>query len=121
MDPNLIELEVRHADGRKWPLRVASVRFDDWIEVEALTNNKIKGGHLISEVADLNMLARKALYWLARRHNGDGARWDSDEINAQCGDITIADVTPWVGSDEDGEQEQDPPEEVDGPPHSENP
>lgn len=89
---NLYEFEFRHEDGRTWRIRMAHIRLDDWAEVEELTG--MDAGELAARFQGLSMRAFKAIYYLARKQNDDPAPWDSDEINAQVGDLTLSDVTP---------------------------
>lgn len=103
---NLVEFEFRHADERTWRLRMADIRVDEWAEVEELSG--MDAGELFSRFLGFSMRARKAMYFLARKREGDGVKWDSDELNFRAGDLVVADVTPERKTEED--EGTDPPE-----------
>lgn len=109
---NLLEFEFRHTDGRTWGLRMSNIRADEWAEVEELTG--MDAGELFSRFLGFSIRARKAMYFLARRHHGDDIAWTSEEVNFRAGDLVVADITPESKSTE--EEPQDPPEAGDETP-----
>lgn len=113
---NLLEFEFRHEDGRRWRLRMAHIHVSEWIEVEQLSRSvtpdgeKVNATELFADFLSGGMLGRKAFFWLARKREGDAARWDSDEMDPQAGELNVADITPETNEESTEEAGQDPPE-----------